>query len=166
VASALARKLAGWLPGLLHAGAALFRDLSLARAMAVCRQLLRRLTGSMSWSSMTGSWPRCRTERRDSGDRRGSYQTRSIILDFAAASVSLAQQIGDPTLADGILDRLVHNAHRIEMRGDSIRKQKGVKEEKVNESASPKAVERRAKSAHWKSLRDFHFSHSLNNNKA
>ena len=28
----------------------------------------------------------------------------------------------DPTLADGILDRLVHNAHRIEMRGDSMRK--------------------------------------------
>jgi DNA replication protein DnaC len=25
-------------------------------------------------------------------------------------------------LADGILDRLVHNAHRIEMRGDSMRK--------------------------------------------
>jgi hypothetical protein len=25
------------------------------------------------------------------------------------------EQIGDPTLADGILDRLVHNAHRIEM---------------------------------------------------
>ena len=40
------------------------------------------------------------------------------------------EQNGDPTLADGILDRLVHNAHRIEMRGDSIRKQKGVKEEK------------------------------------
>ena len=32
------------------------------------------------------------------------------------------EQIGDPTLADGILDRLVHNAHRIEMRGDSMRK--------------------------------------------
>jgi IstB-like ATP binding protein len=27
-----------------------------------------------------------------------------------------------PTLADGILDRLVHNAHRIEMKGDSMRK--------------------------------------------
>ena len=38
--------------------------------------------------------------------------------------------IGDPTLADGILDRLVHNAHRIEMRGDSMRRKKGVKEEK------------------------------------
>jgi DNA replication protein DnaC len=32
------------------------------------------------------------------------------------------EQIGDPTLADGTLDRLVHNAHRIEMRGDSMRK--------------------------------------------
>jgi len=30
-----------------------------------------------------------------------------------------------PTLADGILDPLVHNAHRIEMRGDSMRKNKG-----------------------------------------
>jgi DNA replication protein DnaC len=32
------------------------------------------------------------------------------------------EQIGDPTLPDGILDRLVHNAHQIEMRGDSMRK--------------------------------------------
>jgi len=31
----------------------------------------------------------------------------------------------DPTAADGILDRLVHNAHRIEMRGDSMRKNRG-----------------------------------------
>lgn len=30
--------------------------------------------------------------------------------------------IGDPTLADAILDRLVHNAHRIDMKGPSIRK--------------------------------------------
>jgi DNA replication protein DnaC len=35
------------------------------------------------------------------------------------------QQIGDPTVADGILDRLVHNAHRVEMRGDSMWKQRG-----------------------------------------
>jgi hypothetical protein len=32
------------------------------------------------------------------------------------------EQVGDPTLADGILDRLVHNAHRIEIPGDSMRK--------------------------------------------
>jgi DNA replication protein DnaC len=30
--------------------------------------------------------------------------------------------IGDPTLADAILDRLVHNAYKIELRGESIRK--------------------------------------------
>ena len=30
----------------------------------------------------------------------------------------LHDQIGDPTLADAILERLVHHAHRIEMRGD------------------------------------------------
>jgi DNA replication protein DnaC len=35
------------------------------------------------------------------------------------------QQIGDPTLADNILDRLVHNAYRIELSGESIRKKKG-----------------------------------------
>jgi hypothetical protein len=28
-------------------------------------------------------------------------------------------------LADGILDRLVHNTHRIEMRGESMRKNRG-----------------------------------------
>ena len=33
-------------------------------------------------------------------------------------------QIGDPTYADAILDRLVHNAYRIELRGDSMRRRK------------------------------------------
>jgi len=31
--------------------------------------------------------------------------------------------IGDPTLADAILDRLLHNAYKITLRGDSMRKQ-------------------------------------------
>jgi hypothetical protein len=30
----------------------------------------------------------------------------------------------NPTIADAILDRLVHNAYRIELKGDSLRKQK------------------------------------------
>jgi DNA replication protein DnaC len=34
------------------------------------------------------------------------------------------EQIGDPILADGILDRVVHNAYRIEMRGESMRKKR------------------------------------------
>lgn len=34
------------------------------------------------------------------------------------------EQIGDPTLADAILDRLVHCAHKIKLDGDSMRKKK------------------------------------------
>ena len=36
------------------------------------------------------------------------------------------QAIGDPTLADAILDRLVHNAYRLDIKGDSLRKAKGI----------------------------------------
>jgi DNA replication protein DnaC len=30
--------------------------------------------------------------------------------------------VGDATVADAILDRLIHGAHRIELKGDSMRK--------------------------------------------
>ena len=30
--------------------------------------------------------------------------------------------IGNPTLADVIMDRLVHNAYKIDLKGDSLRK--------------------------------------------
>lgn len=33
------------------------------------------------------------------------------------------EAVGDPTLADAILDRLVHNAHRLTLSGESMRKQ-------------------------------------------
>ncbi len=32
--------------------------------------------------------------------------------------------IGNPTIADAIMDRLVHNAHKIGLSGDSMRKKK------------------------------------------
>ncbi len=32
------------------------------------------------------------------------------------------ESIGDPTLADAILDRLIHNAHRVNLKGGSMRK--------------------------------------------
>jgi DNA replication protein DnaC len=34
------------------------------------------------------------------------------------------EQIGDPTLADAILDRLVHSSHKIKLKGESMRKKK------------------------------------------
>jgi DNA replication protein DnaC len=33
-------------------------------------------------------------------------------------------RIGEPTMADAILDRIVHNAHRITLKGESMRKTK------------------------------------------
>ncbi len=38
--------------------------------------------------------------------------------------------LGDPTLADAILDRLVHNAHKIDLKGDSMRKKKSLNKKK------------------------------------
>ena len=32
-------------------------------------------------------------------------------------------EVIDPTIADAILDRLVHNAHRLVLKGESLRKQ-------------------------------------------
>ena len=32
--------------------------------------------------------------------------------------------IGEQTIADAILDRIVHNAHRVEMKGESLRKKR------------------------------------------
>jgi hypothetical protein len=34
--------------------------------------------------------------------------------------------IGDPTYADAILDRLVHNAYRIDLIGDSLRRRRSI----------------------------------------
>jgi DNA replication protein DnaC len=65
-------------------------------------------------------------ERRDFWEIcEDCYQVRSTILTSQLPVSRWHEQIGDPTLADGILDLLVHNAHRIEMRGDSMRKNRG-----------------------------------------
>jgi hypothetical protein len=57
------------------------------------------------------------------------------------------EQIGDPTLADGILNRLVHHAHRIEMRGESMRKARREKGENDKSSAGKKLWKSRAQNA-------------------
>jgi DNA replication protein DnaC len=50
------------------------------------------------------------------------FQTGSTILVIQLPVESWYELFTDPTIADAILDRLVHNAHRINMHGESMRK--------------------------------------------
>jgi DNA replication protein DnaC len=62
-------------------------------------------------------------------DAFGELQNSS--RDSSAASLlplgRWHEVIGDPTLADAILDRIIHAAHRIELKGDSLRRRGAVK---------------------------------------
>lgn len=51
------------------------------------------------------------------------YQQQSNVIISQRPPQQWHASIGDSTLADAILDRLVHNAHRIELKGESLRKQ-------------------------------------------
>ena len=104
--------------------AALFRDLSIARADGSLRNLLAKL--SRIDVLVIDDWAMAAAERRDFWEIcEDRYQARSTILTSQLPVARWHEQIGDPTAADGILDRLVHNAHRVEMRGDSMRKKRG-----------------------------------------
>ena len=50
------------------------------------------------------------------------YGRKSTIVTSQLPVTSWHEAIGDPTLADAILDRIVHNAHKIELKGESMRK--------------------------------------------
>ncbi|GAB1393169.1 IS21-like element ISPsy14 family helper ATPase IstB [Rhodocyclaceae bacterium] len=52
------------------------------------------------------------------------HNSRSTIVTSQLPVEHWHDALGDPTLADAILDRLVHHAHRIALKGDSLRKRK------------------------------------------
>jgi DNA replication protein DnaC len=54
-------------------------------------------------------------------DRHGN---RSTLITSQLPVENWHETIGDGTIADAILDRLVHNAHKIKMKGESMRKRK------------------------------------------
>ena len=127
IASALAQKACrdGYSALYLRA-TALFRELAIARADGSLRLFLARLSRIQvliidDWAMAPLSEPERREFWEICEDR---YQVRSMILTSQLPVARWHEQIGDPTVADGILDRLVHNAHRIEMRGDSMRKKR------------------------------------------
>jgi transposase len=61
--------------------------------------------------------------RIDAACRRGILiKARSVASIRSILQNGLDETIGDPTLADAILDRIVHNAHRLQLVGESMRK--------------------------------------------
>jgi DNA replication protein DnaC len=55
------------------------------------------------------------------------YGKTSTIITSQLPTKTWHEAIGDPTIADAICDRLVHNAHILSLRGPSMRRQKAVK---------------------------------------
>lgn len=53
------------------------------------------------------------------------YQKKSTLITSQLPVEKWHQYLEDPTLADAILDRVVHNAYKIELKGESMRKRKG-----------------------------------------
>jgi DNA replication protein DnaC len=50
------------------------------------------------------------------------YDAGSIIITSQLPVDRWYELIGNPTLADAILDRVLHNAYRLELSGESLRK--------------------------------------------
>jgi DNA replication protein DnaC len=52
------------------------------------------------------------------------YRRKSTLITAQLPVTAWHEMIGEATIADAILDRIIHNAHRITLTGDSMRRQK------------------------------------------
>jgi len=102
----------------------LFADLALARGDGRHARIMRSLNGPQLL--ILDDWG---LDPLDAGARRDLYEIleerysrRSTILTSQIPVDKWHEVIGDPTYADAILDRLVHNAHRIDLDGESLRR--------------------------------------------
>ena len=105
----------------------LFHDIAISRADGTYAKIMNKLAKTklliiddLGIASMTDH------ERRDLleviEDRYGLFST---IVSSQLPIKNWHEIIGDPTIADAILDRLVHNAHKIQLKGESMRKKRG-----------------------------------------
>jgi DNA replication protein DnaC len=102
----------------------LFADLATARGEGRLARLMRNLERTRlliidDW----GPEPLTAEQRRDLLEIVDDRDDRGSLLITSQVPVARWHEIiSDPTLADAILDRVVHRAHRIELKGDSLRK--------------------------------------------
>lgn len=76
-------------------------------------------------------------ERRDLVELlEDRYGKTSTIMTTQLPTKSWHEAIGDPTIADAICDRVVHNAHIVSLRGSSMRRLKGFKSQPTTQPAA------------------------------
>lgn len=104
----------------------LFEDLALARGDGRHRRLLRNLgRADLLILDDWGLEPLDAAARHDLLEiLEERYGRRSTMITSQLPVERWHEIIGDPTYADAILDRVVHNAHRIELVGESMRRTK------------------------------------------
>jgi DNA replication protein DnaC len=102
----------------------LFADLAQARGEGRLARLMTTLERTNlliidDW----GPEPLAAEQRRDLleivDDR---YDKGSLLITSQVPVPQWHDIVADPTLGDAILDRIIHNAHRIELKGDSLRR--------------------------------------------
>ena len=103
----------------------LFAALALARGDGRYARLMRQLARvNLLILDDWGPEPLNAEQRRDLLEIvEDRYNSGSLIITSQVPVERWYEIVGNPTLADAILDRLVHNAHRIELKGESRRKQ-------------------------------------------
>ena len=107
------------LPGFL-------REFSVARADGSYGKLIR--TCIKTDLLIIDDWGLKRLDQQQSLDLlellEDRYDLKSTIVAAQIPAGKWHETISDPTLADAILDRLIHNSHRIELKGESMRREK------------------------------------------
>lgn len=113
----------------------LFQDLAVAKGDGRYKRLIashgkKRLLVLDDW----GLSPLGDEQRRDLLELVEDRHGRGSLVIVSQVSVEhWHQSIGDPTLADAILDRIIHNAYRIDLKGETVRpyyvRQKAKREE-------------------------------------
>jgi len=111
---------------LYYRSSRLFGTLAIARGDGSYGKLLGKLAKTdLLVIDDWGLSPLNDTERRDfleiMEDRHG---IRSTVITSQYPVAKWHEMIGEPTLADAILDRIIHNAHKITLKGESLRKTK------------------------------------------
>jgi DNA replication protein DnaC len=104
----------------------LFQELATAKIQGDYARLLRNIARAQllvldDW----GTEPLAEQQRRDLFEvMEDRYDSASTLFAAQLPLKHWHEIIADPTLGDAILDRLVHNAYTIELKGESMRKQK------------------------------------------